>query len=104
MECHVPESVGKRWANVTIHTRVDRFGRIVIPKVARDALGLAPGTPVTLEDVELGLLVKPGTAAPVVRSKGNVLVFSGKASEEAGKVLRTIREDRIRRHFPRRTR
>lgn len=85
-------------------TTVDRFGRVGIPKETRDHFGLAPGTPVTLEDVEEGILLKLAAPGAPLILKGGVLVFSGKAAGSADTHLRRIREARIRRSFPRRTR
>ncbi|MHB8585509.1 MAG: AbrB/MazE/SpoVT family DNA-binding domain-containing protein [Thermoplasmatota archaeon] len=40
-------------------TSIDERGRIVIPRGAREELGLTPGQPVIIERVERGILVRP---------------------------------------------
>lgn len=89
---------------MAILTTVDRFGRVVIPKQTRDHFGLAPGTPVTVVDAEEGILLKPGAPGVPLALKGGVLVFSGSASGDADALVRRVREERIRRSFPRRAR
>jgi len=88
---------------MAITTTVDRFGRVVIPKAARDRFGLGPGTQVTLADTDDGILLRPGATAPLVR-KGGVLVFTGDARADARGAVDRDREERIRRFWPRRMR
>jgi AbrB family looped-hinge helix DNA binding protein len=88
---------------MAITTTVDRFGRVVIPKETRDRFGLAPGTSVTLADTDDGILLRPGATAPLVR-KGGVLVFTGKVGADARDAVGRVREERIRRFWPRRAR
>jgi AbrB family looped-hinge helix DNA binding protein len=83
---------------------VDRFGRIVIPKQSRDHFGLAPGASVTVVDGEEGILLKPGAPEAPLVLKGRVLVFSGAAAGEGEALVQRLREERIRRFIPRRTR
>jgi AbrB family looped-hinge helix DNA binding protein len=89
---------------MAILTTVDRFGRVVIPKETRDHFGLVPGAPVTVVDAEEGILLKPGAPEAPLALKGGVLVFSGKATGDADALVRRVREERIRRSFPRRAR
>jgi AbrB family looped-hinge helix DNA binding protein len=84
-------------------TTIDRFGRVVIPRDTRDRFGLTPGTPLTIEDSPEGILLKPGAPAPVT-SRGGVLVFSGEILGDAGAAVRRVREERLRRFWPRRPR
>jgi AbrB family looped-hinge helix DNA binding protein len=42
---------------------IDRAGRIVVPKVLREELGLTPGTELDLEAVEGRLVLAPQTPA-----------------------------------------
>lgn len=48
-------------------TTIDSFGRLVIPKTARDAVGLRPGTPVKIEVREDGILVSAIAKKPAMR-------------------------------------
>lgn len=59
-------------------TTIDALGRIVVPKVLRDALGLTPGTAVDISRYGSGLaLVPAGRTARLVEEAG-VLVATGK--------------------------
>lgn len=59
-------------------TTIDALGRIVVPKVLRDALGLTPGTAVDISRYGPGLaLVPAGRTARLVEEAG-VLVATGK--------------------------
>lgn len=77
-------------------TIVDQFGRIVIPKKIRDDFNLEPGTQIRFEESEQGIVLKPIQGEPNLRWKDGVLVFSGYALEDPGKVLAKHREERAR--------
>jgi AbrB family looped-hinge helix DNA binding protein len=88
---------------MAVTTTVDRFGRVVIPKETRDRFGLGPGAELTVADADDGILLRPGATAPLVR-KGGVLVFTGKARADARGAVARVREERVRRFWPRRAR
>lgn len=85
-------------------TTIDRFGRVVIPKEKRDQFGLVPGAVVTMVDSGEGLLLELGTPAVPLTLKGGILVYSGEVAADAGALLRGLREERIQRFFPGRSR
>jgi len=58
---------------------LDRFGRIAIPKRIRDNLHLGPGSPIRIEEVDDGIVIKPIYGEPNLVDKDGVLVFSGAA-------------------------
>lgn len=60
-----------------METTIDSVGRIVVPKVLRDALGLTPGSTVDISRYGAGLqLVPSGRTARLVDESG-VLVATG---------------------------
>ncbi len=60
-----------------VKTSIDSAGRIVVPKVLRDALGLIPGSTVDISRYGAGLhLIPSGRTARLVDESG-VLVATG---------------------------
>ena len=77
-------------------TRLDKFGRIVIPTPIRDHLGLAPGTELVISQEDGGISVRRAVPSPLVRKKGHILVFTGKAEGDLLDAERKQREERAR--------
>ena len=66
------------WQPFAMRTTIAALGRIVVPEVLRDALGLTPGTTVDISRYGPGLaLVPAGRTARLVEEAG-VLVAIGK--------------------------
>jgi AbrB family looped-hinge helix DNA binding protein len=60
-----------------VKTSIDSVGRIVVPKVLRDALGLTPGSTVDISRYGGGLqLIPTGRSARLIEESG-VLVATG---------------------------
>ncbi len=77
-------------------TKLDRFGRIVIPKQLRDNLGLGPGSILELVADGQGIVLRPVASEPHLREKNGVLVFTGLAVGDLSEAVRSQREERIR--------
>lgn len=89
---------------------LDKFGRIVIPKPVRDALGLEAGTKLHLEtteretgEQEIALRPERGHDVFIRKGRGNVRVYAGKLEEGAdpldvASIIRKQYEQRARRH------
>jgi AbrB family looped-hinge helix DNA binding protein len=77
-------------------TTLDKFGRVVIPKPIRDALGLRAGDSLQVEPSGDAVVLKPLQTGSSWRRKGNVLVFTGTLTEDPGDLLRRLREERMR--------
>ncbi|MFW6163465.1 MAG: AbrB/MazE/SpoVT family DNA-binding domain-containing protein [Planctomycetota bacterium] len=77
-------------------TRLDKFGRIVIPKPIRDALGLEPGTELDIAQENGAINIRPTVLSPQVKRKGHILVFTGKAEGDLLDAVRKQREERAR--------
>jgi len=78
-------------------TKLDRFGRIVIPKPIRDGLGLEPGAELEVEEQGETIILTPADHPPFVKRKGHILVYTGKAEGDLVDAVRRDREERIRR-------
>ena len=80
-----------------MQTTVDKFGRIVIPKILRDGLGLDPGAVVNIEERDDGIVLKPVREEPDLVMKEGVLVFMGEAVGDLSNVVSKIRGKRLQR-------
>lgn len=77
-----------------METRVDRFGRVVIPKRVRDDLGLGPGTVLIVEERGRAVSLTPLTEEPL-GDEGGVLVFRGRAVGDLAGAVDEAREARL---------
>jgi AbrB family looped-hinge helix DNA binding protein len=78
-------------------TSIDDFGRIVIPKSARERYGLTPGTRVDIDQSPDGIVLRPAEARPTVARKNGVLVFTGAAEGNIEDRIAADRAERARR-------
>ena len=84
-----------------METRVDKFGRVVIPKLIRIHLGLRSGVTLSVEEREQDVLLRPVREASCVAVKDGVVVFTGVASGELQDALRRHRDERLSQLTPR---
>ncbi|NQT53787.1 AbrB/MazE/SpoVT family DNA-binding domain-containing protein [bacterium] len=77
-------------------TKLDRFGRIVIPKPIRDGLGLKAGAEVTITEEGETIVLSPTEPPSLVKLKGHILVYTGEAVGDLVDAVRRSREERIR--------
>lgn len=77
-------------------TRLDEFGRIVIPKGIRTRLGLRPGSVLEIDESEEGIVLRLERAEPPVVETGGVLVFTGVAAGDLEQALERHRNERLR--------
>lgn len=85
-----------------METVLDRFGRVVLPKRVREALGLAPGTALRVEEAAGALHLRPLAEEPPLAEKDGVLVFVGKPTGDLERAVREHRELRLTRARSRR--
>ncbi|MGH9324804.1 MAG: AbrB/MazE/SpoVT family DNA-binding domain-containing protein [Vicinamibacteria bacterium] len=76
--------------------KLDRFGRVVLPKTLRDDLDLEAGDVLVVEEVDDGILLRPVRDEPGLVEKEGVLVFTGKPTEDVARTLEKIRAGRLR--------
>ena len=77
-------------------TKLDQFGRVVIPKPIRDDLGLKPGTVLEIREDGDAIVLRSADPSPTLRVKGHVLVFTGEAQGDLLDAVRNQREERMR--------
>ena len=58
-------------------TKLDKFGRVVIPKPIRDGLGLEPGAELEVEEREDGVLLRPADQDVPLEMENGILVYTG---------------------------
>ena len=75
---------------------LDKFGRIVIPKEIRDALGLRPGSSLQIEERNQEIRLKPIEGTPHIKNEHGWLVFSGDLQEDISDIIKASREKRIK--------
>jgi AbrB family looped-hinge helix DNA binding protein len=80
-----------------METTLDRFGRVVIPKEIRDALGLKPGEQLKIEQTDDEVVLKPLREESPIKMKDGVLVYAGTATGNLMEAVRAHREERLRR-------
>lgn len=79
-----------------IKTKIDKFGRIVIPKKIRNNFGLKNNSEVLIEAVKNGIIVYPESSVPIVMDKDGIIVVCSKPTEAFTDFLKKDREDRIK--------
>jgi len=77
-------------------TKVDRFGRIVVPKEMRDRHGLVPGSQVEIEDSAETIVLCVLSDLPGLVEKQGILIFRGRATGDLDSVIRSHRNERQR--------
>ena len=76
---------------------LDKFGRIVIPKEIRDALGLRPGSSFQIEERNQEICLKPVEGTPQIKKVNGWLVFTGELQRDISNIINDLREERIER-------
>ncbi|MBU4313759.1 MAG: AbrB/MazE/SpoVT family DNA-binding domain-containing protein [Actinobacteria bacterium] len=78
-------------------TKIDKFGRIVIPKKIRNDFGLKNNTEVEVEATSDNIIVHPKPSNPFVIDKDGILVVCSEPLESFTDFLQKEREDRMKR-------
>jgi AbrB family looped-hinge helix DNA binding protein len=73
--------------------KVDKAGRLVLPKPIRDRLGLHAGSDLELEETAEGVVLKPAERRPSLIKKGSFWVHTGEIPQGYD-ILKAIDEDR----------
>jgi AbrB family looped-hinge helix DNA binding protein len=73
--------------------KIDKAGRVVLPKPLRDRLGLRGGSDLEMLETAEGLILRPADRRPSLVRKGRLLVHTGELP--AGyDIVKAIGEDR----------
>jgi AbrB family looped-hinge helix DNA binding protein len=73
--------------------KIDKAGRVVLPKPMRDRLGLRAGSDLEIEETAEGIVLKPATRRPSLIKKGSFLVHTGEVPPGYD-ILKAIDDDR----------
>jgi AbrB family looped-hinge helix DNA binding protein len=73
--------------------KIDKAGRVILPKPVRDRLGLRPGNDLEMLETAEGVMLKPAGRATALVKKGSFLVHTG-ALPDGYEILKAIDEDR----------
>jgi AbrB family looped-hinge helix DNA binding protein len=78
--------------------KIDKAGRVVLPKPVRDRLGLRSGSELEIEETAEGIVLKPAARRPSLIKKQGLWVHTGKVPPgfDIVQAIRDDREDRIR--------
>jgi AbrB family looped-hinge helix DNA binding protein len=79
-----------------METRLDKFGRVVLPKDIRDHLDLKPGQVLKVERADEEVILKPVEKELPLHIKDGVLVFSGAVTGDIAKAVKQHREGRLK--------
>jgi len=64
---------------IPMHVRVDKAGRIVLPKHLRDRFGLTAGANLEISETGDGVLLRPGRSRSSLVKRNGRWVYTGKA-------------------------
>ncbi|MBM3700791.1 MAG: AbrB/MazE/SpoVT family DNA-binding domain-containing protein [Actinobacteria bacterium] len=81
---------------IKLKTKIDSFGRVVIPKKIRQAMGIKNNTDVYIEPVENGIFLSAGNVDPVVKEDNGIIVVCSEPLEDFTGFLGQDRQDRIK--------
>lgn len=81
-----------------MNLKIDRAGRIVVPKPIRQRLGLHPNTEIELVEQADGVLLRPMEQKPSMIKRNGRWVHTGKIDPnyDLSKLIDDVREERIR--------
>lgn len=80
--------------------KMDKAGRVVLPKPVRDRLGLHEGSDLEMQETPDGLMLKPVEHRPSMVKKQGLWVHTGKVapSFDIVQAIRDARDERIRKN------
>ena len=73
--------------------RIDKAGRVILPKPVRDRLGLCAGSDLEIQETPEGVVLKPVDRKPSLVRKGTFWVHTGEIPPGYD-ILKAIDEDR----------
>ncbi len=73
--------------------KIDKAGRVILPKPVRDRLGLTAGNDLEIQETPEGIVLRPAGRRPSLIRKGSFLVHTGEIPQGYD-ILKAIDEDR----------
>lgn len=85
-----------------MNVRVDKAGRLVLPKAVRLQLGITPDTELEIVPAQGGILLRPVADQPLLRQIDGLWVHQGSATPSAdwGRIVSAVREERAASAWP----
>lgn len=78
-------------------TKIDNFGRVLIPKKIRDEFGISKSSEIEINTTrEDEIIIKPWANKPFIKNKDGVLVVCSESAGALGDIIDRDREERIR--------
>ena len=74
--------------------RVDKAGRVVLPKPIRDHFGLRAGSALEVTVKSEGVVLTPERERPALMKRGGLLVHTGEPEADLSDLRKIIEEDR----------
>ena len=78
----------------TEHVKIDRFGRVLIPKKVRERLGIEVGQAFELSVEGQKVMLEPQVQGNALVRKGNIVVFEGELPKGDVDWVRAVRDQR----------
>jgi AbrB family looped-hinge helix DNA binding protein len=81
-----------------MNVKIDKAGRIILPKPVRDRLRLRQGSDLEIEERPEGVLLKPVDQPPSMVNENGIWVHLGKAPRgfDWDDLIDSVRDDRIK--------
>jgi AbrB family looped-hinge helix DNA binding protein len=79
-----------------METVLDKFGRVVVPKDARERLGLEPGSRLSVEVTGDAITLRLRAEEQPLLVRDGVLVYAGKLLADGASLVSSRREARLR--------
>jgi AbrB family looped-hinge helix DNA binding protein len=79
-----------------METHIDRFGRVIIPKIIRDHLGLTAGSVLHIEEQDHHIILKFSDNIPQIKIEDGIAIFTGKATNDIESAMKSEREQRLK--------
>jgi AbrB family looped-hinge helix DNA binding protein len=93
--CHLPYYNGNIQLEGFMEVSVDKFGRVVIPKLIRQHLGLTAGSILQVIEHENNITLKISEDEPLLQHQEGIMVFTGKAVGDITSAIKTTRDERL---------
>ena len=78
-------------------TKIDRFGRVVIPKKIRQDLGIDTDTRIIIEKEGDSVIIRPDSDDPFIKEIDGIIVVCSEPTEGFNDFINQERENRIKR-------
>lgn len=78
-----------------METRLDKFGRIVIPKSVRDHLGLSTGAVLYVEEQNHDIILKIADHHAPLKVQDGITVYTAKSVDDIEKTQEKERDERL---------